>query len=102
MRTNCFSLSERSNAVNKDLHFDIHIYIKYSTLIRGGSRISSLGGLALRETIRYKDTNYLNKQYFTVLMKTVLLYEVIRHNYLLNLVSDSHVFLCCLINISLI
>ncbi len=89
MRMNCFSLSERSNAVNRDLHFDIHIYIKYSTLIRGGSRISSLGGGA----IGYKDTNYLNKQYFTVLMKTVLLYEVIRHNYLLNLVSDSRVFL---------
>ncbi len=34
------------------------------------------GGLALRESIRYKDTNYLNKHYFTVLMKTVLLYEV--------------------------
>ncbi len=34
------------------------------------------GGLALRETIRYNDKNYLNKQYFTVLMKTVLLYEV--------------------------
>ncbi len=34
--------------------------------------ISSLGGLALRETFRYNDTNYLNKLYFTVLMKTVL------------------------------
>ncbi len=52
---------------------------------RDGSRISSLGGLALIETIRYNNTNYLNKQYFTVLMKTVLLYEVIRHNYLLKL-----------------
>ncbi len=41
--------------------------------------------LALRETIRYNDTNYLNKQYFTVLMKTVLLYEVNWHNYLLKL-----------------
>ncbi len=52
---------------------------------RDGSRISSLGVLALIETIRYNNTNDLNKQYFTVLMKTVLLYEVIRHNYLLKL-----------------
>ncbi len=31
---------------------------------------------ALRETFRYKNTNYLNKQYFTVLMKIVLQFPI--------------------------
>ncbi len=47
--------------------------------------VSRQRGLYLRETIRYKDKNYLYKKYFTVLMKTVLLYEVNIHNYLLHL-----------------
>ncbi len=39
VRTHSFSWSEKSNEVNKDFklcfHFNIHIYIKYSTFING-------------------------------------------------------------------
>ncbi len=53
-------------------------------------------GLGLRETFRYNDTYHLNKQYFTVLMKTVfqLPIKVTEVTWVILVF-----FFCCLINI---
>ncbi len=68
----------------------IHVQL----ICRGGSTISSLGGLIPQRdvSLRYNDTNDLNKQYFTVLMKTVLQFPI-KKSYRSYLVSDSHVFI---------